>query len=74
MQNEGGGSCGQSMQPEAYNGCQQNGWTEGFKLGITGEVQIPQQASEQVVNRVGKMKAREDGNRRDIAINKTMLK
>lgn len=46
MQNEGGGSCGQSIQPEAYNVCQQDGQTESFKLGITGEVEIPQQTSE----------------------------
>lgn len=38
MQNEGGDSCGQSMQPEAYNVCQQDGQMESFKLGITEEV------------------------------------
>ena len=72
MQNEGGGCCGQSMQPEACNVCQKEGQTESFKLGITGEAEIPQEPSKQVV--AGKLKARGDGNRRDIAINKTKLK
>ena len=74
MQNKGGGSCGQSMQLEAYSVCQQDGQNESFKPGITGEVEIPQQASEQVVDGIGKLRARGDGNRRDMAINKTMLK
>lgn len=54
--------------------CQQDGQTESFKLGITGEVVIPQQTSEQVVEGIGKLRSRGDRNRRDIVINKTMLK
>lgn len=54
--------------------CQQDGQTESFKLGIKGEVVIPQQTSEQVVEGIGKLRSRGDRNRRDIVINKTMLK
>lgn len=52
MQNKRGGSCVQSMWPEA------------------GEVEIPQKASEQVENVISKVRAREDGKRSDIEINK----
>lgn len=35
-----------------------------------GEVEIPQKASEQVENVISKVRAREDGKRSDIEINK----
>lgn len=44
--------------------------TESFKLRIIGDVKVPQQ----LVDGIDKLKVKGDGNRRDIVINKTMLK
>lgn len=48
MQNDGGGSCGQSMQMMAYIVYvfgQEDGQTDSFKLATTGEGKIPRKES-----------------------------
>lgn len=60
---------------KAYNqkhtGCVKGGQTEGVKLVITGEVEIPQKASKQVEDGISKVRSRGDGKWSDIEINKT---
>lgn len=51
--------------------CVKDGQTESFKLVITGEVEIPQKASGQIEDGIDKIRARRDGKRSDIEINKT---
>lgn len=51
--------------------CVKGGQTESFKLVITGQAETPQKASDQVEDRTGKVRARGDGKRSDIGINKT---
>lgn len=69
MQNEGG-SCNQSMQPEA---CEAGQCGRGsFKLRIVGKAEIPQQTSEEVVDVVGKSRVRGNDNLKDTPFNKTM--
>lgn len=56
---------------QKHTECVKDGQTESFKLVITGEVEIPQKANEQVEDRIGKVRASGDGKRSDIEINKT---
>lgn len=51
--------------------CVKDGHTESFKLVITGKVEIPQKTSEKTEDGIDKARARGDGKKSDIEINKT---